>query len=191
MLKVMLIDDNLPRRAALAQNLRELGYWVDEHAALDLALTRRLPQLAPDLIMLDTDSPDRDTLEHVSLMSRSTPLPVVMLTPDGNDRKIKDAIRAGVTSYVVGGIAPERIRPVLQVAIARFEEHQALREELASAKTQLAERKLIERAKGIVMRKKGLDEEAAYSLLRTLAMDRKMKLADVARQLVNVAELLG
>lgn len=191
MLKVMLIDDNLPRRAALAQNLRELGYWVDEHAALDLALTSRLPQLAPDLIMLDTDSPDRDTLEHVALMSRSTPLPVVMLTPDGNDRKIKEAIRAGVTSYVVGGITPDRIQPVLQVAIARFEEHQALREELASTKTQLADRKLIERAKGIVMQQKGIGEEAAYSLLRKLAMDQKLKLAEVARQVVNVAEMLG
>lgn len=191
MLNIMLIDDNQPRRAALAQNLRELGHRVHEHDALDLTLTKQFSQRAPDLVMLDTDSPDRDTLEHIALMSQNTPLPVVMLTPDGDDQKIKDAIRAGVTSYVVGGIAPERIQPVLQVAVARFEEYQALREELANAKTQLADRKLIERAKGIVMTQKNMGEDAAYGLLRKMAMDHKMKLADVARQIVSVTEMLG
>lgn len=191
MLKIMLIDDKLPRRAALAQSLRDTGYWVDEHDVLDLALTKQLGRLAPDVILLDTDSPDRDTLEHLALMSRDTPLPVVMFTPDGDDKKIKQAIRAGVTSYVVGAIGQERIKPVLQVAVARFEEHQALRQELASTKTQLAERKLIERAKGIVMQQKRISEEDAYGLLRKMAMDQKLKLAEVARQVVNVAEMLG
>jgi two-component system, response regulator / RNA-binding antiterminator len=191
MLKVMLIDDKLPRRAALAQSLREHGYWVDEHDMFDLALTKRLATLAPDIIILDTDCPDRDTLEHIALMSRDTPLPVVMFTPDDDDRKIKQALRAGVTSYVVGHIGQERIKPVLQVAVARFEEHQALRQELASTKNQLAERKLIERAKGIVMQQKRISEEDAYGLLRKMAMDQKLKLAEVARQVVNVAEMLG
>jgi response regulator NasT len=191
MLKVMLIDDNLPRRDALARSLRENGYWVDEHEVLDLALTRRLSGLAPDIIILDTDSPDRDTLEHLALMSRNTPLPVVLFTPDDDDRKIKQALRAGVTSYVVGKIEEERIKPVLQVAVARFEEYQELREELASAKTQLAQRKLIERAKGIVMKQKGIGEDEAYGLLRSMAMNQKLKIAEVARQVVNVAEMLG
>lgn len=191
MLKVMLIDDKLPRRAALAQSLRENGYVVEEHAVLDVRLVQGLGRSLPDMIILDTDSPDRDTLEHLALMSRDTPLPVVMFTPDSDDRKIKQALRAGVTSYIVGDIAQERIKPVLNVAVARFEEHQALRQELADTKTQLAERKLIERAKGIVMRQKHLDEDAAYTLLRKMAMDQKIKLADLARQVVNVAEMLG
>lgn len=191
MLKILLIDDSHARRGDLAAHLREQGYWVEERDTLDMALTRRLGQLAPDLILLDTDSPDRDTLEHIALMSQNTPLPVVMLTPDGDDQKIKQAIRAGVTSYIVGDITRDRIKPVLQVAVARFEEHQALRQELASTKTQLAERKLIERAKGIVMQQKRLGENAAYGLLRKMAMDQKLKLADVAQQVVNVAELLG
>jgi len=112
----------------------------------------------------------------------------VLFTDDDDAAKIKQAIRAGVTSYVVKDIDPARIKPILQVAIARFEEHQTLRHDLADAQSQLAQRKVIERAKGIVMKQKGIGEDEAYRLLRKLAMDRNAKLADVAGQIIDLAE---
>lgn len=191
MLKVMLVDENLDRRQALAHSLREGGYAVIEQSAISLELMERMAGLAPDVIIIDTDSPDRDMLEHLCAMSRTQPRPVLMFTDDDDESTIRQAIRAGVTSYVVDGIAPEAIRPIVQVAMARFEEDQILRRDLESARTQLAERKIIERAKGFIMRQKGVSEEEAYALLRRLAMSRRQKLADVAQQLVGMAELLA
>ena len=130
-------------------------------------------------------------LEHLCTISRDQPHPIVLFTDEDDAAKIKQAIRAGVTSYVVKGIDPARLKPILQVAIARFEAHQTLRRDLSDAQTQLAERKLIERAKGIVMKQKGIDEDAAYRLLRKLAMDRNAKLKDVAEQVVDFASVLS
>jgi response regulator NasT len=191
MLKVMLVDENLARRQALARSLRDGGYEVLEQSAISLALLDRLTTLAPDMIIIDTDSPDRDMLEHLCSMSRTQPRPVVMFTDDDSEATIRQAIRAGVTSYVVDGIAPEHIRPIVQVALARFEEEQMLRRDLETARTQLAERKLIERAKGFVMQQKGVSEDEAYAMLRKLAMSRRQKLIEVAQQLVGMAELLA
>lgn len=191
MLKVMLIDENRDRREALAASLRLAGYAVIEQDAMTVALLDALTVTAPDLIIIETESPDRDMLEHLCTLSRNQPRPVVMFADDDSEASIRQAIRSGVTSYVVEGIAPEHVRPVLQVAMARFDAEQALRRDLDIARTQLAERKLIERAKGVVMRRKGCSEDEAYALLRRLAMDRRAKLADVAHQLVEMAELLG
>ena len=115
----------------------------------------------------------------------------MLFTDDDNAVRMEQAMRAGVTSYVVKGIAPERIKPILQVAMLRFAEHQALKQDLAATQNQLAERKLIERAKGIVMQQKNVSESAAYNLLRKLAMERKAKLADIAAQVVDLAQALG
>jgi response regulator NasT len=191
MLKVMLVDENRDRREALAHSLRSGGYEVMEQSALSLPLMERLPLLAPDVIIIETESPDRDMLEHLCTMSRHQPRPVVMFTDDDSEASIRQAIRSGVTSYVVEGIAPEQVRPVVQVAIARFEAEQALRRDLETARVQLTERKLIERAKGVVMRRKGCSEDEAYALLRRLAMDRRLRLAEVANQLIEMAELIG
>ncbi len=191
MLKVMLVDENRDRREALALSLRSGGYEVIEKSALSLGLMDRLGALAPDVIIIETESPDRDMLEHLCTMSRNQPRPVVMFTDDDSEASIREAIRSGVTSYVVEGIAPEHVRPVVQVAMARFDAEQALRRDLESARVQLSERKLIERAKGMVMRRKGCTEDEAYALLRRLAMDRRLRLADVANQLIGMADLLG
>ena len=191
MLKVMLVDENRDRREALALSLRSGGYEVIEKSALSLGLMDRLGVLAPDVIIIETESPDRDMLEHLCTMSRNQPRPVVMFTDDDSEASIREAIRSGVTSYVVEGIAPEHVRPVVQVAMARFDAEQALRRDLESARVQLSERKLIERAKGMVMRRKGCTEDEAYALLRRLAMDRRLRLADVANQLIGMADLLG
>ena len=190
-LRVLIVDANPERRALLAQSLQTNDYLVLQRATISLDLLKNLPQLDPDVIVIDTDAPDRDTLEHVCMISRDQPRPIVLFTDDDDVARMKQAMRAGVTSYVVKGIAPERIKPILQVAMLRFEEHQALRQDLNLAQNQLAERKLIERAKGIVMQQKNISENAAYTLLRKMAMERNAKLADIAAQVVDLAQALG
>ena len=190
-LRVLIVDVNPERRALLAQSLQTNDYLVLQRATISLDLLKSLPQLDPDVIVIDTDAPDRDTLEHVCMISRDQPRPIVLFTDDDDVARMQQAIRAGVTSYVVKGIAPERIKPILQVAMLRFEEHQALRQDLSLAQNQLAERKLIERAKGIVMQQKKISEDAAYNLLRKMAMERNAKLADIAAQVVDLAQALG
>ena len=189
-LRVLIVDANPERRALLAQSLQTNDYLVLQRATISLELLKNLPQLDPDVIVIDTDAPDRDTLEHVCMISRDQPRPIVLFTDDDDVARMKQAMRAGVTSYVVKGIAPERIKPILQVAMLRFEEHQALRQDLSLAQNQLAERKLIERAKGIVMQQKNISENAAYNLLRKMAMERNAKLADIAAQVVDLAQAI-
>ena len=190
-LRVLIVDANPERRALLAQSLQTNDYLVLQRATISLDLLKSLPQLDPDVIVIDTDAPDRDTLEHVCMISRDQPRPIVLFTDDEDVSRMKQAMRAGVTSYVVKGTAPERIKPILQVAMLRFEEHQALRQDLSLVQNQLAERKLIERAKGIVMQQKNISENAAYNLLRKMAMERNAKLADIAAQVVDLAQALG
>ena len=144
-----------------------------------------------DVIIIDTESPSRDTLEQICVMSRDDPRPVVMFTHDGETEKIRAATRAGVTAYVVNGLDGNRLKPIMDAAMVRFEEYQAMRQELESTATRLAERKDIERAKGILMKQRGLDEEAAYQALRKLAMERGKRLGEIARQVVQAAELLS
>jgi response regulator NasT len=153
-------------------------------------LLTAVTRLRPDVIIAAMDSPDRDTLEHMQAVGRDQPCPIVLFTHDGDPRKIEEAIRAGVSAYVVDGLDPRRLRSVVEVAIARFRQFQRLKEELAEARTRLEERKLIERAKGIVMEQRGVPEPEAYRLLRKMAMDRGLRLGDLASSLIAAAELL-
>ena len=127
----------------------------------------------------------------VVIVSRDDPRPIVMFTDDANSDTIQAAIKAGVTAYIVAGMQPERLKPILEVAQARFEADRALREELKTAQGRLAERKIIERAKGIVMQQKQISEDDAFRLMRKLAMDRNLTLLEVAQQLLNVTQLLS
>ena len=190
-LRVLIVDANPARRALLVQSLESNGCLVLECTTFSVDLLQALPQLQPDVIVMDADAPERDTLENVCMISRDQARPIVLFTDDEDAEKMTQAMRAGVTSYVVKGIAPDRIKPILQVAVLRFAEHQALRQDLATAQIQLAERKQIERAKGIVMQQKNISEEAAYQLLRKMAMERNAKLADIAAQVVDLAQALG
>lgn len=156
-----------------------------------MALLKTIDELAPDVIVIDTDSPSRDVLEHLVVVSRHTPRPVVMFTSDAAPEQIRAATRAGVSAYVVDGLDESRIKAIVDAAVARFEEMQGLRVRLAEAQQELAERKLVERAKGLLMKARSLDEQAAYAALRRMAMDRKLKLAEVAQRLVDAADLLG
>jgi len=156
-----------------------------------LELLRAVERVQPDVIIIDTDSPTRDVLEHLVMVSRESPRPIVMFARDDDAETIREVTRAGVSAYVVDGLDAARVKPIVEAACARFEAFQRLREELAAAQAALAERKVIERAKGIVMKAKGLDEAAAYVELRRLAMNRGKRLVEVAQAVVDAAELLG
>ncbi len=190
MLRVMLVDNHLERTAPLKQSLTEAGCEVIAHLSDTANLDEAVSRLQPDIVIIDTDSPSRDTLEHLIVMSQNAPRPIVMCTHDGDSEKIRAATRAGVSAYVVGGLSNEKLRPVMDAAIARFEEFKALRAELSEANLKLSERKVIEKAKGLLMKQRGIDEDAAYTLLRNMAMKQNIRLATLAEQVVQAAKLL-
>ena len=186
----MIVDYHKLRSKPLKQSLVDSGFDVVAHVKNDIDLQAKCLALKPDVVIIDTDSPSRDTLENICVMSMHDPRPIVMFTHDGNKDQIKLATQAGVSAYVVGTIPSERLVPVIDAAIARFEEFKNLRNELLQAKTKLDERKVIERAKGLLMKQRGLDEDAAYEMLRSMAMKKNMKLADLSDQLLEAARLL-
>jgi len=189
--KVLLIDDTRTRARVLRKALQDGGYEVVQAAAAPLALLKAVERAQPDVIIIDVDSPSRDVLEHIVVMSQNAPRPIVMFANDPAEEKIREAVKAGVSAYVVDGLEAARVKPIIDVACARFEEFQRLRGELAQVRENLSERKLVERAKGILMQRRGLSEEDAYAALRGMAMDRKQRLADAARSVIEAAELLG
>jgi response regulator NasT len=171
--------------------LLEAGYNVVATLPGDSFLPERLSQIQPDLIVVDAESQGRDILEHVVMATRGDRRPIVMFSDDQDTSYLRKAIAAGVSAYMVAGTPPDHIKPVLDVAIARFEHEERLRSELAEARNQLEERKVIDRAKGLLMNRQGLSEQDAYARLRKAAMDKGLKLAEVAQRLVDAAELLG
>lgn len=190
MLKVLIVDNDLSRSKPLKQSLIENGFDVIAHVEDGVNLHDVCCEIAPDIVIIDTESPNRDTLENICVLSQHNPRPVVMFTHDGDRLKIKAATQAGVCAYVVGTIPSERLTPVIDAAIARFEETKQLKEELCVANLKLEERKLVERAKGILMRQRNLDEDEAYAMLREMAMKRNMKMADLSSQLIEAAKML-
>jgi response regulator NasT len=179
------------RSRSLRIGMLQSGYNIVAVLPADVFLPERLAQISPDMIIVDAESQARDTLEHVVVATRDARRPIVLFTNDDDTSHVRDAIAAGVTAYVVAGLAPERVKPVLEVAMARFQHEEALRRELADARTQLSERKLVDRAKGMLMSRQGLTEEEAYARLRKTAMDKGLKLAEVAQRIIDVADLLG
>jgi len=166
-LRVILIDDEPGRAAEVSAALTAEGFAVVGQFPTGAGLQRQVAELQADIIVVDIESPDR--------------------APE----TIRAAIEAGVSAYVVDGLKPERVKPVVDVAIARFAQFQELRSELDKAKSTLAERKLVERAKGILMKRRRCDEEEAYRLMRKMAMDQKSRLVDIANKIIEAAELLG
>ena len=189
-LRVLLIDDGAGHVHEIGDELARQGHEVV--GVLDSALLVHdcVQRLQPDVVIVDSESPTRDTLENLAALSATMPRPVVVFAEDADTEPMRRALRAGVSAYVVAGLHPARLAPVLQVAIARFEHEAALRAQLDKAEQQLAGRKVIERAKGILMAEAGLDEDAAYARLRRLAMDRGKRLAEVAQNVVDARELL-
>ena len=189
MAKVLVLDDDVERRRMLCRGLNDAGHEVVAPEGCAMHLVQLVKECSPDVIIIDTDSPDRDTLEHICVVTRDDPRPIVMFANDADSAKIREAVKAGVNAYVVNGLAEERIQPILDVAIARFAEMQALREELAATRTELEDRKTLDRAKAILIRTRNLSEPQAYEALRKRAMDSSQRIIDVARQVVDLREL--
>lgn len=189
-LRVMLVDDDADRLSMLEQALVAEGHTIaarlDTHADLPSAVER----CQPEVIFIDVDAPGRDTLESLGQLSREQPRPIVLFAARSDAETTRRAVHAGVSAYVVDGLHPTRLSSLMEVAIARFELHQALRQELDQARTRLADQRDIEKAKGLLMKRRGLDESAAYGLLRRMAMDRKQRIGDFARVLITAADVL-
>ncbi len=189
-LKILVIDELNSRAGDICAGLALAGHQVVAVLADSNDLAAQVSRIRPDVILIDTEAPSRDTLEHLAIMERDMPRPVLIFAQESDNETIRSAIRAGVAAYVVDGLEPGRLQPVIAVAVARFEAHQALKQELLAATKKLSDRKLIDRAKGILMKSRGLDEDAAYVALRRLAMDRSQQLAAAAKDVVDMARLL-
>jgi response regulator NasT len=190
-LRIMLVDDSESRSLELRLMLTKLGYDVVAEVFNARELYARVSECAPDVIVIDTESPSRDTLEHVALLSEKHPRPIVMFSADRTGESIRAATGAGVSAYIVDGLSAGRVEPIIAAAVARFEAFQAMRHELAQAQTRLSDRKLVERAKGVLMKARKLDEEQAYAALRRMAMERSITIGEVAKRLLAVSDLLG
>ena len=189
-LKIVVVEADRDRALSIVDALKEEG-WNDITVLGDATgLARKLGDLAPDLVLIDLANPSRDSLEQVSLASQAQARPVAMFVDQSDDEMTKLAMTAGLSAYVVGAPEPARVRSVLKTAIARFQVTSQIKRELEIAKQALADRKTLDRAKGIVMRTKGITEEQAYSLIRKTAMSQNRKVIDVAQALLTAAELL-
>jgi two-component system, response regulator / RNA-binding antiterminator len=189
-LNIMLIDELPERSMALEKLLTNLGHKIIARASTGEDLTALVDRYLPDMIIVDMDSPDRDMLEQMHSINTDHPRPVVMFTNDDDSQTIQKAVKAGVSAYVVDGLQPLRVMPILETAIARFNEYQSIRNELEKTKNTLEERKLIARAKSIVMKQSNIDEDTAHKSMQKIAMSRNMKLVDLARSIIAAAELL-
>ena len=189
-LRILLVDQNVTRASILEEGLREAGY-MNVTVVRDMQnLLRRIVDLDPDVICIDLENPNRDVLEQMFQVSRVVQRPVAMFVDRSDSDMIKAAVEAGVGAYVVDGLKKERVQAVLDMAITRFKAFNDLREELDRARQALGERKVVERAKGILMKERGLTEDAAYTLLRKAAMTDNRRVVDIAQAVITAAGLL-
>jgi two-component system, response regulator / RNA-binding antiterminator len=188
-LRVLIVDQNVARSSVLEEGLREAG-CTDLVVVRDMQnLLRRIVDEEPDVILIDLENPNRDVLEQMFQVSRVVSRPVAMFVDRSDAGAIEAAIDAGVSAYVVDGLRKERVRSIVDMAISRFRAFDRLRQELDEARRQLSDRKLIDRAKGILMKQRGLGEEQAWQLLRRTAMRENLKMAQVAQSVITAAEM--
>jgi two-component system, response regulator / RNA-binding antiterminator len=189
-LRVLIVDQNVIRASILEEGLREAGYR-DLIVVRDMQnLLRRIIDEEPDVILIDLENPNRDVLEQMFQVSRVVRKPVAMFVDQSDRSSIEAAIDAGVGAYVVDGLRKERVQSIVDMTISRFKAFEKLRNELDDTRQQLADRKLIDRAKGILMKQRGIGEERAYELMRKAAMDGNLRIAQVAQSVITAAELL-
>ncbi|HEV2503588.1 MAG TPA: ANTAR domain-containing response regulator [Mesorhizobium sp.] len=190
-LRILVIDENRIRAAIIEAGLREAGHA--EVTLLDdvTGIAARIAALQPDVIVIDIENPNRDMLENMFQLSRAVKRPIAMFVDRSDTASIEAAVDAGVSAYVVDGLKKERVKPILDMAISRFNAFSRMERELEEARSELESRKTVERAKGILMKSRGLSEQEAYALLRKTAMNQNRKIGDVAQSLVTAAGLLG
>lgn len=186
---VLLVDSDLERGRIVEEGLR--GAAITKLASSDAAnLLATIDRLHPDVIIIDCDSPDRVMIENIRVVAKENPMPVVMFVEDSDGSLAKEAVRAGVSAYIVDGLSSSRIKPVIEVAIERFVIVDELRRDLTKSREDLETRKLIDRAKGFLMDQRGMSESEAYSAMRKLAMAEAITLRKVAERIISVASLL-
>jgi response regulator NasT len=190
-LRLLLIDENTQRSELVASALDNSIYKIMHIANSDANLLKQVDQLQPDIIVIDVESPNRDILESLHTIKNYNPKPVVMFSGEQDTHKINQSIESGVSAYVVGGIDPSRVKPILDAAVARFKEYQKLKTELSETKHQLASRKVIDQAKRLLMKYKNLDEDQAFRTIRKTSMDTGQKLEDVAKTIVSMLNSLA
>ncbi|MBR9765232.1 MAG: ANTAR domain-containing protein [Rhodobacteraceae bacterium] len=190
-LSIIVVEPDRDRAMLIVDSLAEAGDY-DIHVIAEVTgLARRVKAHNPDMVLVDIANPSRDMLEELTLASGPLERPVAMFVDQSDDGLTRAAIEAGVSAYVVAGLQPDRVKPVMDAAVARFNMFQRMRTELAATKRALEERKVIDRAKGLLMKARGMGEDEAYALLRKTAMDQNRRVADVAQALVTAAGLLG
>ncbi|MFC3690892.1 ANTAR domain-containing response regulator [Chenggangzhangella methanolivorans] len=189
-LKIVVIEESPVRAAILEDGLREAGHSLVMRIPDRANLLERIYAIDPDVILIDLENPSRDVLEQMFQVSRAVKRPVGMFVDQTDHSSIEAAIDAGVSAYVVDGLKKERVKPILDTMVSRHQAFAKLRAELDQAKSQLEERKVVDRAKGVLMRQKNIGEEQAYALLRTVAMNEKKKISEIAQAVVTAAELL-
>ncbi|MGR3782345.1 MAG: ANTAR domain-containing response regulator [Albimonas sp.] len=189
-LKIAVVERDRERAVMIVDGLRDAG----DHDVIvigdETGLSRRLSEINPDVVLIDLENPSRDVLEELALASGPMERPVAMFVDRSDGALTQAAIEAGVSAYIVDGLQKQRIKPIIDAAVARFQMFARVRSELAATKAALAERKTIDRAKGILMKSRGISEDEAYALIRRAAMDQGRKVAEVAQALITAAELL-
>jgi response regulator NasT len=188
-LRVMVVDDDDGRAAFVTQALQASGYDVVARLSAAEDLLAAVRRVQPDVVLVDMDNPARDVLDNCAAVTQEVPRPIVFFARNADPDTIADAVRAGVSAYVVDGLTEPRLKPILDVAIARFREHQRLRNELQDMHTRLADRRDVERAKATLAKLRKLDEAQAYALLRRSAMARRITIGEAARTVLAAAEL--
>lgn len=190
-LKIAIVDESPARAAVIEEGLREAG--LDEITVLveRRGLVARLEGLAPDVVLINLENPGRDMLEESFALSRALARPIAMFVDQSDEQSIAEAVDAGISAYVVDGMRKDRIKPILELAVRRFKAFTRLQTELAEARSALAERKIVDRAKALLMKRRGVDEPQAYALLRKQAMDSGRRIAEIAEALVTADALLG
>lgn len=190
-LSILIIDENRLRAAVIQDGLRDAGYNKLTVVHDVVGIARRISDISPDVIVIDLENPNRDVLESMFQLSRAVKRPIAMFVDRSDQAAIEAAVDAGVSAYVVDGLKRERVKPILDMAISRFNAFARMSRELEEARSQLESRKLVDRAKGILMKTRGLSEADAYSLLRKTAMNQNRKISEIAEILITAAGLLA
>lgn len=188
--KIVIVDESPIRAAILQEGLREAGFTHVVHISEMQSLLARIYAVDPDIILIDLENPSRDVLEAMFQVSRAVRRPIAMFVDQSDSASIQASVEAGVSAYIVDGLKKERIKPILDLCVSRFNAFAKLQEELERTKSQLEDRKIIERAKGILMKVKGLNEDEAYVLLRSTAMREKKKIGEIAQSIITASEML-
>lgn len=190
-LRILIVDDSPERLRILIQALNACGYGNVTSMRTNEVMIDKIRLNNPDIILIDVESPTRDTLEQLTLIRLEQPRPVVLFTQDHNVQSINSAIKSGVSAYVLDGISPDRVKPAIDIAMATFSSFQELRTELDNARITLEEQKLITRAKGVLIKKRNFSEDEAYHFIRKMAMDRNRKISDTAKDILALKDMIG